>query len=794
MASASDLFRASFDSSTNLMAVTRVSDGRLYDVNRAWQETLGYTREEVLGKTAIELGIWHAPEERAAMIDTLKKDGVARNFRVTLQTKGGELLECLMTMNMLDSSNQEYLLFSAYDVSTLKSLQKELRQSHDELEQRIEERTRELSTEIEEREKITSHLRERDAQYAHAERIARTHNWITDAEFDEWIACSKNTEHVLKTPINQLLSPNSKFLSYIHQDDISRVRETFADVRRNPHPYAIEYRFCPPGGELLYLRDGGEPVYDDAGTLVSFRGTTQDITELRKQEEELHRQGVMSQQAAKIAGLGHWVWDEIEDRCIYCTEEVPGLYGVTMEEFMGLGTRTFDELERIHPDDRIQVMDTFERCVANGDDYQQEYRLLHPDGTIRWIQDTGMIYERENGRVKSTLGTIRDITRRKIAQQALEESELRNRAIVETAADGIITIDENCIIGTFNQAAERIFGFRQCEVIGKNVEFLMPEPYASLHDGYVSAYLRTGIAKVINIGREVEGLRKDGSTFPMLLAVSDVQTTGKRIFTGIVRDISDFKEVEQRALIAKEEAERANEAKTDFLAHMSHEFRTPLNAIIGFSQTMSNEIFGSLGHPKYVDYIDGIQSSGHLLLDIVNDILDISKVEAGEMKLSETVFSPSQVIQECITAMNGPSTNDARSHMEFSDGTSTLRLLADGRLFKQILLNLLSNAVKFTPADGMIKLVSEQDDDGGLIVRIIDTGCGIHEEDLALIMEPFGQARSGAHTAHKGTGLGLSLSKILTELHDATLSMESEVDKGTTVILRFPAHRSVETT
>lgn len=921
MLSPDELFRASFNASTNLMAVTCVSDGRHYDVNPAWQQAFGYTRDEAIGKTSLELGIWHIPDQRQIILDTLKRDGIVRNFQATMRAKDGALHECLVTMVPLKASDEEYLLFSAYDVSTLKTLQDGARQaehrhqianrqakiafwrwsltesrmtdwsevhslfnpgrgsapatfddmlaylhpddrervlqtyleanthitgydiefrvvdstgetrwlrgyaeveydengvavaqtgfdqditeikqaqeallhSHDDLEKLVKGRTRELNDEIKHRREVTRLLRDSEARYAQAERIAHIHHWTADAAMAEWISCSSNTEHVLKIPVEQLIGPYSKFFSYLHAEDRKRVADVYANAVENACSYDVEYRLCPPGHEMLYMRDSGEPVFDEDGTLIQFRGTAQDITDRVTRDEELRRNAIMVQQAEKLAGLGHWLWDEIEDRCISCSDQIPAMYGLTMERYLGSTTLTGAKMECIHPDDYDRTYKTYEDSIAKGENYEVEFRVIHSNGSVHWLRETSAIYETLNGRVLSTIGTILDITRDKLAQQALEESESRNRSIVETAADAIITIDEHGIIETFNRAAERIFGFQRSDVIGENVEYLMPEPYASNHDQYLENYLKTGSAKIIGIGREVEGLRADGTTFPMLLAVSEIKTEGKRIFTGIIRDISDYKDAETRAVAAKEEAERANAAKSEFLAHMSHEFRTPLNAIIGFSETMSEQVFGNLGHPKYAEYVGDIMRSGQLLLHIVNEILDISKVEAGQMTLYEDRFLPADVIQECIATIRGFSSEVRDKAIDLNDGASSFTLLADAGIFKQIMLNLLSNAVKFTPADGRITVITTKGDEGDLIVQVRDTGCGIAKEDLVVVLEPFGQARTGSQTTHKGTGLGLSLSKILTELHGGTLTIESELDKGTSVTLRFPKERCVET-
>ena len=217
-------------------------------------------------------------------------------------------------------------------------------------------------------------------------------------------------------------------------------------------------------------------------------------------------------------------------------------------------------------------------------------------------------------------GIVRDISEQKKLETQLTEGKNRTQAILDNVVDGIITIDKFGGIQTLNSAAERLFGYSKEESIGKNVRMLMPEPYRSEHDQYLTNYLQSGKAQIIGIGREVVGLKKSGEEFPMDLAISEVWVQGQQIFTGIVRDISERKNAEQDIRSAREEAERANQAKSIFLANMSHEIRTPLNAILGFSQILLRN--KSLNE-KVRESIKTIDTSGKNLLKLINEILDI---------------------------------------------------------------------------------------------------------------------------------------------------------------------------
>ena len=239
---------------------------------------------------------------------------------------------------------------------------------------------------------------------------------------------------------------------------------------------------------------------------------------------------------------------------------------------------------------------------------------------------------------------------------------------------------------------------------------------------------------------------------------------------------------------AMERTELANRAKTEFLANMSHELRTPLNSIIGFSEVVMNEIFGSIENERYAGYVSDIHSSGRHLLELINDILDVSKIEAGAMDLVEEDLDVEEVIWESVRVVKGRA-ESGEIRLSVSIDSTFPRLRADAVRFKQILLNLLSNAIKFTPKGGSVRIEAELEPGGGMALSITDTGIGVSEDELEKVLQPFTQASSGLDRRHEGTGLGLYLVKALAEEHDGSLDIASRLNHGTTVTVRFPAKR-----
>lgn len=262
----------------------------------------------------------------------------------------------------------------------------------------------------------------------------------------------------------------------------------------------------------------------------------------------------------------------------------------------------------------------------------------------------------------------------------------------------------------------------------------------------------------------------------------------RSLATSFNRMVTGLEQRETGLRAAKEEAESANRSKSEFLANISHELRTPLNAVIGFSDLMRNEIHGPLGAPQYADYLNDIHGSGSHLLEIINDVLDMSKVEAGRMDLYETEFDLRAALEACVR-MTSERASVGGVTVECKMPADLPGLYADGRLVRQMVLNLLTNAIKFTGKGGTVTLETRIDPEGHCVVCVADTGIGIAPEYLDSIMQPFVQVDSGIDRKYEGTGLGLSLVKSMAELHDATVDIESASGVGTTVTIRFPASR-----
>lgn len=368
---------------------------------------------------------------------------------------------------------------------------------------------------------------------------------------------------------------------------------------------------------------------------------------------------------------------------------------------------------------------------------------------------------------RNSIALIKSI---EVSQKAFKNSEARIRAVVDTVLDGIITIDGKGTIETFNPAAERLFGYAAEEVIGENVKVLMPEPYHSEHDGYIQSYRDTNEAHIIGIGREVTGRRKDGSTFPMALAVSEMAVSGTQMFTGIVRDITVQKQAEK--------------IKNEFVSTVSHELRTPLTSIKGSLGLIQSGAIGELPD-KLKSMLDIAYSNSDRLVRLINDILDIEKIEAGKMDFQMAPLDLGPLLEQAIEANKGYGEEHGVSFVLSSD-LPEARIEGDHSRLMQVLANLLSNAAKFSPDGSNVDVRLEQHE-GNFRVSVTDNGPGIPEEFQDKIFGKFSQADSSDTRQKGGTGLGLNITQAIMEQHGGSIGFETEVGKGTTFFFNLPA-------
>jgi len=384
-----------------------------------------------------------------------------------------------------------------------------------------------------------------------------------------------------------------------------------------------------------------------------------------------------------------------------------------------------------------------------------------------------------------------DITDRKRTEDALRNSEARLAAILDLAPEGILSTDDRGIIQVFNQGAEAIFGYRAEEIIGQHLEALLPLEARLAHVRHMDEFNASSETKQdMCERREVRGLRKDGTIFAAEASVSKISVNGVIVYSAIVRDATERRAAQQAMHAAKTEAELANRAKTSFLASMSHELRTPLNAIIGFSEIISNEMFGSIDNDAYRNYARDIHDSGLHLLALINDVLDLSKVESGSAELWEEETAIPELVAS-VTKMLSARAQSKEIRLSTDVANNLPPILADSRKLKQILANLVSNAVKFTPPRGEVLVRASYSDSHGYAIDVRDTGIGMAKDDIPKALSPFQQIDSDLNRKFEGTGLGLPLTKALVALHGGTLDIESEPGEGTTVTVRLPAGRAI---
>ena len=370
--------------------------------------------------------------------------------------------------------------------------------------------------------------------------------------------------------------------------------------------------------------------------------------------------------------------------------------------------------------------------------------------------------------------------------QALRMEAEELHSILETATDGVVVVGAEGEIRSVNRSASALFNYDDDEVRGKPFAILFAHESQKAVLDYLAGLSGHGVASVLNDGREVIGREASGGFIPLFMTMGRLSSSNG--FCAVIRDITQWKRTEEELRNAKRAAETANAHKSDFLARVSHEIRTPLNAIIGFSDMMASEHFGPIGNPRYVEYAGDIGRSGRHVLDIVNDLLDISKIEAGEMDLEFTAVEINDAVSEAVSLVQ-PQANSQRVIIRTSLSGSVPNVVADNRSIKQIALNILSNAIRFTPSGGQIVVSTAYEANGSVILRIRDTGVGMTRTELEQAMKPFRQVTTGARKRGDGTGLGLPLTKAMAEANRAQFSINSAPNEGTLVEISFPSQR-----
>ncbi|MGX9571309.1 PAS domain S-box protein [Mesorhizobium sp. f-mel] len=466
------------------------------------------------------------------------------------------------------------------------------------------------------------------------------------------------------------------------------------------------------------------------------------------------------------------------------------------EEFLSLtGYDTLDDLEDAGGLGAL-FADPYDDSASDGTDHA--LRLKTHDGqefpieailrSVPWRGGKAlMLVVRRSGDDEAAAilhGTADDQTQPDTSELKARIAEMRT--IIDTATDGVVLISRDGTIRSISRPAEALFGFDSDEVSGKPfVSLFAIESQRAARD-YLDGLSEPGVASVLNDGREVIGREAQGRFIPLFMTIGSLPNDSG--FCAVVRDITQWKRAEEDLTQARAVAERASSQKTDFLARISHEIRTPLNAIIGFSELMVDEKFGPVANDRYRDYLRDINRSGNHVLDLVNDLLDISKIEAGQQEMAYEAVSLNDTLSETV-AMMQPQANRERVIIRSSFASRLPEVVADLRSVRQIALNILSNAIRYTQAGGQVIVSTAYEISGDVVMRVRDTGIGMSQSEIEQALKPFKQINALKRGRGDGTGLGLPLTKAMVEANRARFTINSTPGEGTLVEVAFPSTR-----
>ncbi len=635
---------------------------------------------------------------------------------------------------------------------------------------------------ITEQKRMEDELKTSQDFMAEAQRIASFGTWSWNLESDQF-RCSEETIRMMGATDTREIDTMKKVIRFIHPTDQEKSTQGFMNaLKSGKDSYGLDIRIIHPDGSIRFVLLQAEIQRTKDNWATEVIGTILDITERKQAEEAARISGERLLEAQRLAGIGNWQWDCGTNE-VFWSDQLYEIYGYDKSKTKASN----DNFRRIlHPDDVEKVDRVRQNALEFDEPFIVEHRLILDSGDIRTVVQRAEVTRRKSGDPKYITGTLQDITELKKAEELAKESEARLSEIFNIAPAAIITADHELKITIFNKAAAEIFEYEPDQVIGEHINILIPEKFHKSHEMKIDEFNNSGgMPRNMSDRAGIYGQKKNGVIFP---AAASVSSTGKgvdRIYTIILLDTTERQRIEEERLNALTQAQEANRAKSRFLATMSHELRTPLNAIIGFSEMMTNRVFGKLGSKKYEDYAADIVSSSRHLLNLVNDILDLSEIESGKKNLKIDHHSLRDTVDECrpiITKL----ADDKKISCTFDIPDDLSNIYADQRALQQVIINLMTNSVKYTPKGGAVNLQASTNGNNEHILTISDNGKGIPEEKLHDIMHPFSRVENDPYKAQDGKGLGLAIVQSLMNLHGGDIEINSTFGEGTTVKVHFP--------
>ena len=618
--------------------------------------------------------------------------------------------------------------------------------------------------------------RQIEAELEAAQRIAMVGSYRWSKERDRLITCSSEYARIYGMTVEQVMaSSDQHLLGTVHPDDYEKVVQAYNSADVGDGTYEIEFRLLRPDGEVRYVAELGDTSVKHDGKVIEQLGTLQDVTKSKRVEAELD-------EAQRISNVGSYRLDFANDVMISFSTQLARIYGLRADQ---LDPNNPYMIEVVHPEDRELVDATYQKArlseatQTGGVLFEIEYRVMRADGEVRNILERVDISKVTDDKVTEVIGTLQDVTERKRVEFEKQKNEEMLEAAIQNVPGGFLVVNGDGIIERFNRQFFDLYPKQQF-FINEGVPF----------ERFVQHGIEMGVYQ--DALEDPEGwlqqrlLLHNTESFEALDRLTDgrwIQIALRRLLNGTrVGIYIDVTELQQ----ARESAERANQSKSDFLASMSHELRTPMHGILSFTE-LGLKRLDSLSQEKLRQYLENIQISGTRLLYLLNDLLDLSKLEAGKMQLDVSPVNLAELIEYCINEQ------DLRLRQKnlscvFDPIIDDSECACDRNRIIQVMTNIIANAIRFSPEAGEIQIDLERDE-SGFRIRVSDQGPGIPALELDEVFDKFYQSSSNRNQPGS-TGLGLSVCREIMELHQGRIWAESNPRQGISILFEIPLQQS----